>query len=133
MKRLINLILFVIIVCFSSNATALFPFFVDIAPNFEDGTTDELEAMGVECAAYHSTRPGILTSTFTQVEEFFKDTLPAEVTRIEKKVGDNLLVAYISEPRKNDTMSTSSYRFTIYVIRHPDDSFVAAYCEEEIE
>lgn len=116
-----------------ANGTVLFPHFVDIAPNYERGVTEELEEAGVKSALYHSTAPGFMTSNYTEVESFFKDTLPNDVVRTETEVGDRLLVTYTSINKKDDTIKTGDLKCTIYVLRRPDDSFVAGYSEVEIE
>lgn len=131
MKRLINAILLLIGITVSANATVLFPHFVDIAPNYEDGLTEELQAAGVPCGMYHSTKPGFLTSNFTEVENLFKDSLPDDVERTEQKIGDCLLVVYTSLNKKDDTIKSKNLKCTIYILKRADNSFVAAYCEQE--
>lgn len=133
MKRFIISAVSVLILAFASEATVLFPHFVDIAPNYEEGNTPELTAAGVDCAMYHSTKPGFMASDFTEVEAFFKDTLPGDVSRSETKVGDCVLVTYSSAHDKNDAMETGTIMYTIYVLRRPDNSFVAAYCEKKVK
>ena len=132
-KQFLYTVLLLIGSTVSANATVLFPFFVDIAPNYEEGITKELQAAGVTCGMYHSTKPGFMVSNFTEVEDFFKDTLPSDVSRSEKKVGKCLLVVYTSVNPKNDTIKTKALRSTIYVLRRPDNSFAAGYCEQEVE
>lgn len=131
MKRLINAILLLIGITVSANATVLFPHFVDIAPNYEDGLTEELQAAGVPCGMYHSTKPGFLTSNFTEAENLFKDSLPDDVERTEQKIGDCLLVVYTSLNKKDDTIKSKNLKCTIYILKRADNSFVAAYCEQE--
>lgn len=133
MKRLLNTILLLIGITVSANATVLFPHFVDIAPNYEDGLTEELQAAGVPCGMYHSTKPGFLTSNFTEVENLFKDSLPDDVERTEQKIGDCLLVVYTSLNKKDDTIKHKTLKCTIYILKRADNSFVAAYCEQEEE
>lgn len=133
MKRLLSAILLLIGVTVSANATVLFPHFVDIAPNYEDGLTEELKAAGVPCGMYHSTKPGFLASNFTEVENLFKDSLPDDVERTEQKIGDCLLVIYTSLNKKDDTIKSKTLKCTIYILKRADNSFVAAYCEQEEE
>lgn len=114
---------------FGAKATILFPHFVDIAPNYDEGNCPELMEAGVDCAIYYSTKPGFMTSTFTEVESFFKDTLPSDVLRTEQKVGDFLLVTYSSE-NKNEV---TTYHTAIYVLQQPDNKFKAVYCEYEVD
>lgn len=86
MKKKIFGILMTSIFSLCANATVLFPHFVDIAPNYEKGNAKELADLGVDCGMYHSTTPGFMTSTFTEVESFFKDTLLSDVKREERIV-----------------------------------------------
>lgn len=133
MRRLIYTILLLLGSAVSANATVLFPYFVDIAPNYEDGLTEELKAAGVPCGLYHSTKPGFLNSNFTEVEDLFKETLPSDVERVEQKRGNSMLVVYTSANKKDDAPNTKAKKSSIYILRRADNSFVAAYCEQEEE
>lgn len=133
MRRLIYAILLLLGSAVSANATVLFPYFVDIAPNYEDGLTEELKAAGVPCGLYHSTKPGFLNSNFTEVEDLFKETLPSDVERVEQKRGNSMLVVYTSNNKKDDALNTKTMKSSIYILRRADNSFVAAYCEQEEE
>lgn len=133
MRRLIYAILLLLGSAVSANATVLFPYFVDIAPNYEDGLTEELKAAGVPCGLYHSTKPGFLNSNFTEVEDLFKETLPSDVERFEQKRGNSMLVVYTSVNKKDDALNTKTIKSYIYILRRADNSFVAAYCEQEEE
>lgn len=133
MNKSILSLLFIMLGYIASNATVLFPHFVDIAPNYEKGDTEKLMANGINNLMYHSTTPGFLTSKFSEVESFFKDTLPSDVTREEKNTSMGKLVIYSSLHKKDDTIKTSDIRYTIYVLQLPGDSFVAGYAEEELK
>lgn len=133
MRRLIYAILLLLGSAVSANATVLFPYFVDIAPNYEDGLTEELKAAGVPCGLYHSTKLGFLNSNFTEVEDLFKETLPSDVERVEQKRGNSMLVVYTSVNKKDDALNTKTMKSYIYILRRADNSFVAAYCEQEEE
>ena len=133
MKRFLYAIVLMIGSAISANASVLFPLFVDIAPSYEEGVSEEFQAAGVEAAMYHSTKPDFLVSTFEAVEGFLKDTLPSDVTRTEKKIDDRILVTYTSINIKDDTIETNPLMSTIYVLSRPDNSYVAAYVEQEID
>lgn len=134
MRRFIYAILILIGSGISADASVLFPHFVDIAPDYKDGLSEELQAAGVPCGMYHSTKPDFLVSTIEKVESFLKDTLPSDVTRSEKKVKDCRLIIYTSINRKeDDTIETPPLQSTIYILGRPDNSYVAAYCEGEVE
>lgn len=134
-KKLFGVLLAMIFsVC--ANATVLFPYFVDIAPNYEEGNVKELVDLGVDCGLYHSTKPGFMTSTFTEVENFFKDTLPSDVKREERTVtvGEKKykLVVYSSLNVADDTIKDHALKSSIYVLQLPNDSFKAVYCENKV-
>lgn len=133
MKYFISAILMIMAAAFQSHATVLFPFFVDIAPEYAEGNTETMAAAGVDCAMYHSTKAGFLASTFTEVENLFMDSMPGDVTRTERALGDNRLVVYTSVNTPDDTAGTGTLVTTIYVLRMPDDSFQAVYCEQRAE
>lgn len=133
MKRILMTVIMMTSLMIAVNATVLFPHFVDIAPDYEEGSTPELTASGIDCAIYHSTKPGFMASNFTEVETFFKDTLPSDVERMESKSGDNILVTYTYVSKKKEAVDTGCLKSTIYVLKRPDNSFVAAYCEKRIE
>lgn len=132
MKRLIIIAMLLVACVTGASATVLFPHFVDIAPDYEEGSTAELEAAGVECVMYHSLKPGFMASNFTEVESFYKDTLPSDVERTERVVGDNTLVIYSSVNKPADTIDTGEFKSVIYVLKRPDNSFVAGYWEQKL-
>lgn len=134
-KRLfVNLLAATFTLC--ADATVLFPNFVDIAPEYEEGNVKELADLGVDCGMYHSTKPGFMASTFTEVENFFKDTMPSDVNREERIVKidekEYKLVIYSSLNKPNDTIDTGALLSTIYVLQLPNDSFKAVYCEKKV-
>ena len=132
MKRLLSVLVLIIGLAFGAKATVLFPHFVDIAPNYEDGNTRELMAAGVDCTMYHSTTPGFMASNFDEAEAFFKDTLPSDVTRTERKIGDAVLVIYTSTNTPDDNIDNDDLISTIYILKRADNSFAAAYCEQRV-
>lgn len=133
MKKSVLTLLFITLGFIASNATVLFPHFVDIAPNYEKGDTETLIMNGITNLMYHSTTPGFLTSKFSEVESFFEDTLPSDVTKEEKNTPAGKLLIYYSLHKKDDTIKTPDTRYTIYVLQLPDDAFVAGYAEEEMK
>lgn len=134
MKKILIATVIIMTCVFGANATVLFPHFVDIAPDYKEGNSTELAEAGVDCAMYHSVKPGYWPSNFNDLESFFKDTLPSDVSREEHAVGDKLLVIYTSLDKKEaDTISTKPLKSTIYVLKRPDGSFAAAYCEHVVE
>ncbi len=133
MKRFLYSVFIMIGSAVSVNAAVLFPFFVDIAPDYEEGVSEEFQAAGITDAMYHSTRPDFIVSTLSTVQDFLKDTLPSDVIRTEQKIGDRILITYTSINRKNDTIETNPLMSIIYVLSRPDNSYVAAYDEQEVD
>lgn len=136
MKKKLFGILLAAVFLLCANATVLFPHFVDIAPNYEKGNAQELVDLGVDCGMYHSTTLGFMTSTFTEVENFFKDTLPNDVKREERTVTIDKkkykLVVYSTLHVADDTIKDHALQSTIYVLQLPNDSFKAVYCEKKV-
>ena len=125
MRKLITLIILWVGVAIGANATILFPFFVDIAPDYEYGLTAELQAAGVTSAMYHSTKPGFICSTFREAENFLKDVLPDDVERTVTDKDGISLVVY----RSVQTNEVEKIFSTIYLLPRKDGSFVAAFDE----
>lgn len=115
------------------NATVLFPFFVDIAPDYDKGNTATLQQAGVGQVTYSSTTPSFYPKTFSQAVSFFKDTLPSDVGMEETKVDGMTLITYTSITDNNsDTIKTSGYMCKIYLLEQPDGSFHCGYYEAEL-
>lgn len=91
----------------------------------------EFKVAGVEDAIYHSTNPGFKASNFAELESFFRDTLPLDVERTEANLDDCVLVSYTSVFSKDG--GANGKLSIIYVLRRSDNSFAAAYCEQDAE
>lgn len=128
MKKLFAFLL-AFAICHGIRATVLFPHFVDIAPEWEEGLPEVMKQAGVDCGMYYGTKPDFLLKTFTMVENFFNDTLPDDVIRDEKMVGECKLVKYYSINRKSDTIATDPLISVIYLLQLPEDRYMTVYCE----
>lgn len=129
MKKVLLTALLVVAGALCGNATVLFPFFVDIAPNYEKGNAEEFKDIETEAIMYHSTTPGFWPKTYSQLKDFITDTLPSDATMEERIVGDKKLLVISSVHKKNDTIDTGDTIYTIYVLELPGDSFRAVYSE----
>lgn len=131
MKKLILTAMLAIFASLGAQAMSLFPFFVDIAPDYEDGTHEEFKDVDLECILYHSTAPGSYPASYSEVISFFRDTLPEGAKMEESMLGDRKLLIVSSGQPDNDTMGSSTLFSAIYVLRLTDDRFCAVYCECE--
>ena len=134
MKRLV-ISLIVAVSALSLKATAMFPFFVDIAPNYREGTTQEFVDLGIDDVSICCDAPGsFYPTTFSQVESFYNDVLPDGVLKEVKTLGDYTLAIYTYVNAHHDaTIVTDAVEFKIYVLGMPDGSFKAGYSENTVE
>lgn len=108
----------------SSSAITLFPFFVDVAGDYNDGTPDELANLGITTMHYKS--PSFYSS-LKEADEFLKDVLPFSnetILRNEETKGKVKIVEYIS-PMLYEKVSH------IYLVQFPDKRFLVGYKEIE--
>lgn len=133
MKKIVSLLIMVVAMATAMNATVLFPMFVDIAPGYGDGVTEEFKAAGVDSAMYHLTSHSFYPKTFTELESYFKDAMPSDVNREERMIGDKRLVIYSSVQRSSDPIPSAPLYTAIYVLEQPDNSFTAVYQEYNLE
>ncbi len=133
MKKFLSILLLAALSAVTSNATILFPFFVDIAPSYSEGNLPTLAEAGIKQVMYSSDTPSFYPKTFEQAIIFFKDTLPGDVKVEESKVGNMRLVTYTSlTDNKSDAIETSGYLCKIYILEQPDGSFHSAYFEVQV-
>lgn len=130
-KFLISQFLF-LVGFFGANATVLFPFFVDIAPEYKDGNSPQFLEVGVDNVKCFGTKPDFLLKSFSSVEAFYKDVLPGDVIKEESIVKGRKLITYTSINENNDVIKTDALKCTIYVLELPDGKYAAGYSEERI-
>ncbi len=117
----------------SSNATVLFPNFVDIAPDYSEGNIPSLIDAGITQVSCSSTTPSFYPTTFEQAVSFLKDVLPGDVVCEETKVGDMRLVTYTArQSNSSDTIVTDGLLSIIYLLERPDGTFHSGYYEAPI-
>lgn len=133
MKKFLIALLGVCASVLVSNATILFPHFVDIAPDYHEGNIMSLEAAGIMDVGLSSTTTSYYPKTFEQAVSFYKDALPSDVKVEESKVGNLRLRIYTSITRHDgDVIKTSGYLSKIYLLEQPDGSYHSGYFEKEI-
>lgn len=107
----------------SAQAITLFPFFVDVAGDYDDKTPQELQPLGIDFM--YTAKPSFYTDLESS-DAFLMDVMPFSsepITRDEYQKGDASVVTY-SSPQANGAVST------IYLISLPGDGFRVAYTEQ---
>ena len=107
------------------SAAPLFPFFVDLAGNYKDGTPDELAALGFS-SMYWGQSP--FYSTAESAREFLGDVLPSEGITEENAVGDTIKVT-----KYTSTFSDDEKTSDIQLVTLPDGTFYILYNEYSLK
>lgn len=133
MEKFCTLLLITFASALASNATVLFPHFVDIAPSYSEGNLPSLLDAGIESVMYSNDKPTYFPATFEEAVSFFKDTLPADVEVEETVLGNLRLITYTSlNDHSSDTIATSGLLSVIYLLEQPDGTFHSGYYEAEV-
>ena len=123
MKKII-LTLAMCLIFVSANALPLFPFFVDVAGNYNDGTPDELQKLNINCKYWQSPK---FYSKITEADDFLNSVMPYseyDIKRNESIINkDTRLITYEST-MLNGCIST------IYLVELPDKVFYIGYKED---
>lgn len=121
MKK-ITFILLSLFLAFSCHALPLFPFFVDLVGNYNDGPVPELKHLVVECLSSDKCN---YFNTIEEADSFLNDVLPYENYSIVKKKlqkdGINMEI-YTSGLEDGRTS-------VIYLIEMPGDGLYVLYDE----
>lgn len=134
MKRILMIFVGTLIAVLTSNATVLFPFFVDIAPDYKEGNIETLIKAGVGSVTCSSTAQSYYPKTFEQAVSFLKDVLPGDVKVEETKIGNMRLITYTSLAEHNDdTIKTDGLLCKIYLLEQPDGTYHSGYSEVELK
>lgn len=114
---------FISLFFFSANAIALFPYFVDVAGNYNDGTPEPLQELKMYCKYWQTPK---FYSKLKDADSFLNDVMPysnASITRTESTVGDSIKIVRYDSPMLNGQTST------IYLVESPSQGFVIGYIE----
>lgn len=110
---------------FVADAIPLFPYFVDVAGDYNDGTPIELESIGLPCINYRRT-PSFY-SNIKEADDFLNDVMPVTNENIVRTVshrdGFNI-VTYSSS-------ISDEYNSVIYLVETPLKEFIIGYGESE--
>lgn len=118
------LILTIILSAMAANAIPLFPFFVDVAGDYHDGTLPELEEVGVECGY---SKKSFWFSTLSDAENFLNDVLPTSnypIERREMEKDGTKIVTYTS-PMGDNQLSI------LFLVEIPQKGLFTGYSEIE--
>lgn len=112
----------------SAHAITLFPFFVDVAGDYEDGMMADLKRSfsNPEATAMYSAKPKFYTS-LKEAKAFLQDVLPFSTEKIEVRdieIDEGAATVVVS-PMENGKMSI------IYLFEVPEKGFYIAYDETD--
>lgn len=107
------------------SAAPLFPFFVDLAGNYKDGTPDELAALGFS-SMYWGQSP--FYPNEQSAREFLGDVLPSEGI-----AADNAEAEAIKVSKYTSTFSDNEKASEIQLITLPDGAFYILYNEYSLK
>ncbi len=122
--RKIFLLIAVAMIAFTSHAITLFPFFVDVAGDYRDGTPEEFAEVGATMM-YHA-RPSFYKS-IEEAKAFYTDVMPFSSEKIIVKdipLKEGKCMIYVS-PMSDDVMSL------IYLFETPEKVFIIGYDEQK--
>lgn len=108
--------------CLTSQAITLFPFFVDVAGDYQDGTPAEFEEIGAKMMYY--SRPSFYKS-HDEVKDFYADVMPfsTETIIVKDVPTDGGKCSVYLSPMLDDVTSV------IYLMELPDKTFYIGYDE----
>ncbi len=122
MKRIISISLS----CFVAgiaNAIPLFPFFVDVAGDYREGTPSELAAMDMPCMYWRHSP--IFYKDIKSADEFLNDVMPYSTESISREIvdRDNVKAIRYTSPMVDGKTSV------IYMVEIPEAGFFVGYNE----
>ena len=117
---------------FSANAITLFPHFVDVAGDYENGACDKFAELNIPIG-YWRVSP-FFYSNIDDADSFLKDTLPFSSYPIEKTVNvlDNgtKVITYTSS-LEADGLNKDKWS-KLYLIQSPDEPLYVGLYEDQI-
>lgn len=123
MKKLVLAILLTVITL-TANAVPLFPYFVDVAGDYKDGTPDAMAKVNIICS--HWNKPSWYTS-LKAAQDFLNDVLPfsnESITQNSEEVNGTKVVTYTSPMYDGEQTSI------LYLIEDPIEGFFVGYTEK---
>lgn len=122
MKKILILILLAV-AGLSAHAIPLFPFFVDVAGDYDEKTPPELAVLQIPFM--YSKKPASF-STLASADEFLKDVLPFSSEKIDRK--EEVMKNKVKRVTYSSPMTDGRISI-LYLIEIPGNGFFAAYNE----
>lgn len=120
--------------CFSiANAITLFPHFVDVAGDYETGTTAKFETLGIP-TGYWQVSP-VFFSNIKDADSFLMDTLPFSNYAIEKEIqtldDGTEVISYVSSLESDGLYKDKWSR--LYLVQTPGEPLYVGLFEDQLE
>lgn len=115
-----------------ADAISLFPHFVDVAGDFEDGTTDKLVELGIP--TIHWRVSPFFFSNIKDADSFLMDTLPFSSYTIEKEtknLEDGTEIICYSTSLEADGLYKDKWS-RLYLVQSPDEPLYVGLCEDQL-
>lgn len=121
----------------SCHAISLFPHFVDVAGNYEDGTNTKFTELNIP-TIYWRADPFLL-STLAAAEEFLQDTLPFSnynIGKDTKTLSDGTVIVTYSASLETGVLENdedNKGKFSnIYLIQSPNEPLYVGFYEDQL-
>ena len=115
-----------------ANAISLFPHFVDVAGDFEDGTPQELIDLNLPTDHYRISP--FFFSEIKNADEFLMDTLPfssCQIDKEERKLDDGTEIIIYRTSLEADGLNKDKWS-ALYLVQSPDSPLIVGICEDEV-
>lgn len=131
MKR-IMLLLLGVVAWISANAITLFPHFVDVAGDYEEGTAPKFTQLNIPTGCWRMAPR--YYDTIESAEEFLNDTLPFSNYAIErdaKKLPDGTIIITYTSSLEADGLNKDKWS-KLYLVQTPGEPLYVGLYEDKI-
>lgn len=115
-----------------ANAITLFPHFVDVAGDYEDGTPQEL--IEINMPTNHYRISPYFFSNLKSADDFLKDTLPFTnypISKDERKLDDGTEIVIYRSSLEADGINKDKWS-ELYLVQLPDGKFIVGIAEDAV-
>lgn len=115
-----------------ANAITLFPHFVDVAGDYESGTTDKFVELGIP--TIHWKESPFFYSNIKDADAFLMDTLPFSSYTIEKEtrtLEDGTEIVCYTSSLEADGLYKDKWS-KLYLVQSPDGPLYVGICEDQL-